>query len=107
MVTQNIETDLDITNGAHGTIVDIVPDKDEPPLSDESIVNLVHLPSYVLVQLNRMHITQLEGLPLCITSILPPSKSFTITMMVKQKSQDQTVKHCQFSMTTAYTFTDY
>ena len=31
MVTQNVETDLDITNGARGKIVDIVLHPDEPP----------------------------------------------------------------------------
>jgi len=107
MVTQNVETDLDITNSAHGTIVDIILDKDEPPLPDKNIMNLVHLPSYILVQLNRTHVTQLEGLPLCIIPVIPMSKSFTITMMVDGKPQNRTIKHCQFPMTAAYAFTDY
>ncbi|KAG1836487.1 hypothetical protein F4604DRAFT_1519928, partial [Suillus subluteus] len=53
MVTQNIETDLDITNGARGTIVDIILHPDEPPISNESSVTLKHLPAYILVKLNR------------------------------------------------------
>lgn len=33
MVTMNVETDLDITNGARGTIVDIILDQNEPEYS--------------------------------------------------------------------------
>ena len=32
MVTDNIETDLDITNGAQGEIVDIIPHPEKPPM---------------------------------------------------------------------------
>ena len=75
MVTQNVETDLDITNSACSTIVDIVLDKDEPPLPNENTVNPVHLPSYILVQLDRTHVMQLEGLPPCIIPVALASKS--------------------------------
>jgi hypothetical protein len=104
MVTQNVKTDLDITNGAHSTIVDIVLDKDEPPLPDENIVNIVYLPSYILVQFDRTCVTQLKGLPPCVIPVTPASKSFTITMMVNRKPQNHTVK-CP--MMAAYAFTDY
>jgi hypothetical protein len=40
MVTANIETDLDVTNGARGEIVGIILHPDEPPLSNDSIVTL-------------------------------------------------------------------
>ena len=40
MVTSNVETDLDITNRAHGEIVDIVLHLNEPTLPDEPIVQL-------------------------------------------------------------------
>ncbi|KIJ66821.1 hypothetical protein HYDPIDRAFT_64369, partial [Hydnomerulius pinastri MD-312] len=54
MVTQNIETDLDITNGAHGTIVDILLSPDEPPITKlKPVIQLQHLPLYILVKLNR------------------------------------------------------
>ena len=51
MVTANIETDLDVTNGARGEIVDIILHPDEPPLGDDSIVTLKYLPSYILVKM--------------------------------------------------------
>ena len=47
MVTSNIATDLDITNGARGTVVDIVLNPEEPPLGDSSIIALKHLPQCV------------------------------------------------------------
>ena len=107
MVTQNVETDLDITNGARGTIIDIILDKDEPPLPNTNIVELVHLPAYILVQLDRTRVTQLAGLPPCVIPVAPTSKSFTITVMVDGKPQNHTVKRRQFPMTAAYAFTNY
>ncbi|KAJ7246448.1 hypothetical protein C8J57DRAFT_1360503 [Mycena rebaudengoi] len=58
MVTDNIETDLDLTNGARGEIVDIVLDPDEPPIGDDPIVHLTKLPAYILVKLSRTRATQ-------------------------------------------------
>ena len=43
MVTMNIDTDLDIANGARGEIVDIVLDPDEPPLSQDPVSHLKYL----------------------------------------------------------------
>ena len=62
MVTKNIETDLDITNGARGEIVDIILDPDEPPIGNDPIVTLKRLPAYILVKMARTRATQLEGL---------------------------------------------
>ncbi|KAG2030986.1 hypothetical protein BDR03DRAFT_820266, partial [Suillus americanus] len=62
MVMQNIETDLDITNGARGTIVKIVLHPDEPVVDDKSLVTLKYLPAYILVKLNRTCALQLQGL---------------------------------------------
>jgi hypothetical protein len=62
MVTQNIETDRDITNSARGTIVKIVLHPDEPALGDQSLVTLKYLPAYILVKLNRTRAWQLQDL---------------------------------------------
>ena len=51
MVTDNIETDLDITNGVQGEIVDIILDPDEPPIDDSPLIHLRKIPSYILVKL--------------------------------------------------------
>ena len=107
MVTQNVETDLDITNGAHGTIMDIVLHPDEPPLSDENTVELKYLPSYILMKLDRTCVTQLDGLSPSVIPVEPTMKSFTINVQVEGKLQKRTVKCKQFPMTAAYAFTDY
>ncbi len=62
MVTSNLATDLDITNGARGAIHKIILHPDEPSLPDSPLVKLTYLPSYILVKLNRTRATQLSGL---------------------------------------------
>ena len=58
MVTTNVETDLDIANGARGEIVDIILHPNEPPLDErESITELKHLPAYILVKVTRTRAT--------------------------------------------------
>ena len=46
MVTNNLQTDLDIMNGARGVITDIILNQDEPPLEGESTVQLKFLPCF-------------------------------------------------------------
>ncbi|KAJ8584894.1 hypothetical protein M405DRAFT_746216, partial [Rhizopogon salebrosus TDB-379] len=54
MVTRNIETDLDITNGARGTVVDIFLHPDEPSHDEEEwTTRLNYPPPFILVKLNR------------------------------------------------------
>ena len=53
MVTENIETDFDITNGARSKIVSIVLYSDEPKHNQERIVELKYLLASVLVKLSR------------------------------------------------------
>ncbi|KAJ7362358.1 hypothetical protein DFH08DRAFT_840795 [Mycena albidolilacea] len=60
LVTSNIETDLDLANGARGEIVDVVLDPDEPPFGDtgKPIVDLQKMPAYILVKLARTRATR-------------------------------------------------
>ncbi|KIJ08282.1 hypothetical protein PAXINDRAFT_18577 [Paxillus involutus ATCC 200175] len=54
MVTQNVKTDLDIANGAWGTIVDILLSPDEPTILEiKPITKLQHLPICILVKLTH------------------------------------------------------
>ena len=103
MVTSNIATDLDITNGARGTVVDIVLNPEEPPLGDSSIIALKHLPQCVLVKLNRTRATRLDGLDDGVIPIFPAKSSMQITLAKKGK----TVTRFQYPITAAYSFTDY
>lgn len=108
MVTENVETDLDITNGARGEIVGIVLHQDEPPLGDESMVTLKHLPAYILVKLNRTRATKLEGLDDNIIPVEMATRSVQIKVRGNGgKYSTHTVRHRQFPMTPAYCFTDY
>ena len=52
-VADIVETDLDIANGTHDVIVDIIIRPDEPQIPDELIVHLKYVPSYILVKLDR------------------------------------------------------
>jgi len=103
MVTSNIATDLDITNGARGTVVDIVLNPEEPPLGDNSIIMLKHLPQRVLVKLNRMRAAHLDGLEDGVIPIFPVKSSMQITLGKKAK----TVTRLQYPVTAAYSFTDH
>ncbi|KAI0085325.1 hypothetical protein BDY19DRAFT_870792, partial [Irpex rosettiformis] len=54
MVTLNVRTELDITNGARGEVVDIVLDPEEPAIStNERVVTLKYPPLYILFKLQR------------------------------------------------------
>lgn len=109
MVTQNVETDLDITNGARGTVIDIILHADEPPLTiTNGIVFLHHLPAFLLVILQRTRTSALPGLQQSVIPVEPVCK----TMRIQYKSAEgqhvtRTVKRRQFPMTSAYAFTDY
>jgi len=106
MVTQNVETDLDITNGARGKIVDIILHLDKPPVGNEP-VKLKYLPSYILVKLDRTRATQLDRLEEGIIPVEVSSKSFQISILVEGKYQKCIIHQHQFLMTAAYGFTDY
>jgi hypothetical protein len=54
--SDNVETDLDITNGARGEIVDIILHPDEPQFNrNDAVIKLKYLlpASYLLVKLTR------------------------------------------------------
>ncbi|KAI0734337.1 hypothetical protein BC629DRAFT_1241052, partial [Irpex lacteus] len=53
MVTLNVHTDLDVTNGARGEVVGIVLGKDEPDFTQDRVVRLRFPPAYVLFKLDR------------------------------------------------------
>jgi PIF1-like helicase len=105
MVTYNINTDLDIANGARGQIVNIVLDESEPEFSREAkIVDLKFPPLYVLVQLSRTKVPPLEGLEDGVLPIAPMERSFTFQ---DATGNVKTVLRRQLPITSAYAFTDY
>ena len=63
IVTQDVVTDLDIMNGARGTIIDICLHPDEPFICDlQPTIELKYLPLCVLVKLDHTCTSQLTGL---------------------------------------------
>ena len=108
MVMSNIETNLDVTNGARGEIVDIILHPDEPTLEDGPVVKLKYLPAYVLVRLTCTRASQLEGLDEGIIPVNMATQNFqTKVREANGKYITQSVCHQQYPMTAAYGFTDY
>ena len=108
LVTTNIETDLDITNGARGEIVDIILHPDKPPVGQDPIVNLKHMPAYVLIKLMRTRASRLDGLEYSVI----PVELLTSTIEINVAGPDgikhrRTVRHKQLPITPGYAFTDY
>ncbi len=84
LIMQNIETDLDVTNGACGTIVDVILDPQEPLLDlTEEKVDLEYLPIFVLVRMNRTQVEGLSGLEENIIPIQPVGQSMRIQVRTR------------------------
>ena len=107
LITENIETDLDITNGARGHITGIILHPDEQSESESSIRVLNRLPIYILVALNQTRTRNLEGLLDGVVPIIPSSQQMYIKVMINTVEKECMVVHCQLLITSAYAFTDY
>lgn len=87
MVTNNIETDLDIANGVRGEIVDIILHPDEPAIGEkECVVCLKFLPAYILVKLTRTRASRLDGLEEGIIPVEPLATCYRIKVQVHMLS---------------------
>ena len=108
LVTNNLETDLNITNGAWGEIVNIILHPDESPTGEGPIVKLKYLPSYLLVKLSCTWASQLAGLDEAVILVEPTMITTRISLPVhNSKVVTCTVWHQQYLITAAYMFTDY
>ena len=106
---ENIETDLDVMNGACGEIVDIILHPDEPAFStNEPIIHLKYLPAYLLVKLQCTRASHLQGLEEAVIPVEIATTRMKISVWsYRGKVVDRTV-HCrQYPITAAYSFTDY
>ena len=108
MVTTNIETDLDVANGARGEIVDIILDPAEEADLESPVVKLKKLPAFILVKLGRTRATTLEGLDQAVIPIEPATIKMQVKIALPGKgSVTRTITRRQYPMTAAYAFTDY
>ena len=104
MVIFNVETDLDVANGAKGETIKIVLDENESNYSlTQSIGQLKYPPMYMPIRMKSSKVPGLEGLEQNIISLMPMEHTFLIT----QGSQSKTVVRKQLPLITGYTFTDY
>ena len=71
LVTDNVETNFNITNGTQGEIIYSILHPDEPLTGEGLIVHLKYLPSYLLVKLSHIHTSQLDGLDEAIIPVEP------------------------------------
>ncbi|GJF00157.1 ATP-dependent exoDNAse [Phanerochaete sordida] len=107
LVTNNIETDLDLANGSRGEIVDIILHPDEPEWGTASTVHLKHMPRCILVRMDRTRASQLAGLPPGVIPVQPMESTMQIRLKRNGKTVQRTVRRRQFPVTGAYAFTDY
>ena len=103
MVTNNLQTDLDITNGARGVVTNIILNHNEPPLEDGSTVHLKFLPECILVKLSR---TRAATLPHLEDGVIPIQR-VSSSMQIRVDGKARTVTRTQFPITGADSFTDY
>jgi ATP-dependent exoDNAse (exonuclease V) alpha subunit len=104
MITNNIKTELDVANGARGTVEKIIVALDNTMQLSNHIQTLTHPPCSVLVQLSRTKAKVLPGLDAGIIPITPIHNSF------KRKLPDGKNVNLwqeQLPLTPAYAFTDY
>jgi hypothetical protein len=109
LVTQNIDVDIDVTNGARGEVVGVVLDPDEEDIDeDATIVELRKMPKCVLVKMTRTRAERLEGLEDGVIPIEPRTMPILVNVRLREgKMVKRTIKRTQFTMTAAYGFTDY
>jgi hypothetical protein len=106
MITMNVETDLDVTNGARGTVVDIILHCDEPVHDEASpVIVLAHLPSCILIRLDRTRMTPLFGLEAGVVPLTPEKAQFKV--FDRKTKSKRTIDRYYFPITAAYAITDY
>ncbi|CEL58884.1 hypothetical protein RSOLAG1IB_12210 [Rhizoctonia solani AG-1 IB] len=105
MVTYNIETELDIANGARGTVVRIITGSaNESDGGTGHIQDLSYPPICVLVKLWRTKAQKLPGLDEGVVPIVPIRTQFSLKL---PKSKELNISRQQLPLTPAYAFTDY
>ncbi|THH04757.1 hypothetical protein EW146_g10090, partial [Bondarzewia mesenterica] len=108
MVTTNLTTDLDLTNGARGEIMGVVLHPDESAISSGPVINLQRMPLFILVKMQRTRTQKLISLDERVVPIEPSMQSIRISMTGPDgKPMTKAIQRRQFSTTAAYAFTDY
>lgn len=101
MVTMNVKTDLDVANGSHGEIVDIMLHLEEPEHPYATTVPPAHPSACVLVKLNNGDRLQLSGLTPAVTPLHPSFQTFQVAKG-RGNGKGFEVTREQFCLTLAY-----
>ena len=105
MVTFNVSMDLDVANGAHGHIEDIVLDAREEMSTVPSHTKVLQYPPlYILVRMICTKADPLPGLEMGVLPITPMMRTFSVMTASGNKV---TVARQQLPVTPTYAFTDY
>ncbi|EUC60383.1 ATP-dependent DNA helicase pif1 [Rhizoctonia solani AG-3 Rhs1AP] len=105
MVTYNVETELDVANGARGTVARIITgDSDSRDDRVSHLRQLSRPPICVLVKLWRTKINRLDDLDDGVIPIVPIRAQFTLKLPNKKVL---TIWREQLPLTPAYALTDY
>lgn len=110
--TVNVQTNLDVANGAQGTIVDIVLPNESPFYPNVSVATLTLFTFYILVEILRTRASTLLGLHPGVPPIMPASKNYCIMINIEEQGGQltqvtQTACCLQLPIMPAFAFTDY
>jgi len=106
MVTRNISTAANLSNGSRGRIADIILDPREDPIGQSAIQQrrsyLHYPPILVIIELDFCELPQLPGLPPRYVPLSPISSKFTV-----ESNPSIRVTRRQLALIPAYAFTDF
>lgn len=108
LITQNLHTEHDITNGARGVIVDIVLDSSQPtPSQSLPTVHLHRPPAFILVRLDHSRAPRFGTETETIIPVSPIIKSFRLRIVENSKEVTRSISRKQLPIAAAYALTDY
>ncbi|KAH0825768.1 hypothetical protein J3R83DRAFT_8928 [Lanmaoa asiatica] len=87
LITHNLRTDLDITNGTRGTITNIILYPSEPhPSRSQQIIELQQLPLFILVKLERTRAPRFSSEKESVIPISPMKSSIRLRLTQNSKN---------------------
>ena len=92
-MTNNIATELGITNGTTGVVRSIHFKPGEVIIGDTGYHQLKHPPDYIIVELDGINMRPLDGLPPNHVPIMLKSESFQVSIPGKKKSVNVNRRH--------------
>jgi ATP-dependent exoDNAse (exonuclease V) alpha subunit len=104
MVTFNVTTDVDLSNGSRGVILEVALDPREENQSNPGVHILTYPPAMVLFKPDNECRVQISGLPEGVIPIFPVERTFQVSGKNGKKT---TVTRRQLPITPGYAYTDY